>query len=123
MICSRVALSAEIWVVTDHQHPVHAPPDARVTYLDAASHIEHELSSALPAESARAAAVVQGRLSRGGIVLQRALAAAYQGVADAWSAGITKIPAVIVDRRYVVYGEPKVERALREIEQHRSTTP
>jgi integrating conjugative element protein (TIGR03757 family) len=123
MICSRVALSAEIWVVTDHQHPVQAPPEARVTYLDAASRIERELSRALPAKSALAAALVQERMTRGGIALQRALVKAYQDVADAWSTGITKIPAVIVDRRYIVYGERNVERALREIERHRSTTP
>jgi integrating conjugative element protein (TIGR03757 family) len=123
MICSPVALSAEIWVVTDHQHPVQAPPGARVTYLDAASRIERELSRALPAESALATALVQERMTRGGIALQRALAKAYQDVADAWSAGITKFPAVIIDRRYIVYGEPNVERALREVERHRSTIP
>lgn len=123
IIFSRVALAGEIWVVTDHEHPVQAPPDARVTYLDAAARIERDLSSALPAESVAAAVLVQERMSRGGIRLQRALAEAYQGVADAWSVGITKIPAVIIDRRYVVYGEPNVERAVREIERHRSTTP
>jgi integrating conjugative element protein (TIGR03757 family) len=123
MICARVAFAADVWVVTDHQHPVQAPSDTRVTYLDAASRIERELSNALPAESARAAALVQERMSRGRIAFQRALAEAYQGVADAWSAGIIKVPAVIVDRRYIVYGERNVERALREIERHRSTTP
>ncbi|OTJ71748.1 hypothetical protein CAY98_34130 [Pseudomonas aeruginosa] len=37
---------------------------------------------------------------------------AQQDVADAWSLGVEKIPAVVVDRQYVVYGEPDVSRAL-----------
>ena len=48
---------------------------------------------------------------------------AYQGVADAWGLGIAKIPAVVVDRRYVVYGEPDVSRAVARINAYRSTQP
>jgi len=55
--------------------------------------------------------------------LQRRIATAYQGVADAWSLGITTIPAVVVDQRYVVYGEPDVARAIARIEQHRRAEP
>ena len=51
------------------------------------------------------------------------LASAYQGVTDAWSLGITSLPAVVVDQRYVVYGEPDVARALARIEQHRRPQP
>jgi integrating conjugative element protein (TIGR03757 family) len=46
-----------------------------------------------------------------------------RGVADAWSLGITTIPAVVVDQRYVVYGEPDVARAVARIEQHRRAQP
>ncbi len=42
---------------------------------------------------------------------------------DAWSLGITAVPAVVVDQRYVVYGEPDVARAIARIEQHRRTEP
>ncbi len=44
--------------------------------------------------------------------LQAELVKAQQDVADAWSLGVEKIPAVVVDRQYVVYGEPDVSRAL-----------
>lgn len=115
--------AAEIWVVTDSAHPVHAPRGVRVTELDAATRIERELAIQLPADTSRAAALVQQRMARGGFALQRELAAAYQGVIDAWSAGVTKIPAVIVDRRYIVYGERDVERAVRTIERYRSHQP
>ena len=56
--------------------------------------------------SGRAAALVQQRLRDGGQALQRRIGSAYQGVADAWGLGLAKVPAVVVDRRYVVYGEP-----------------
>ena len=48
---------------------------------------------------------------------------AYQGVADAWSLGITSLPAVVVDQRYVVYGDSDVARAIARIEQHRKAQP
>lgn len=59
----------------------------------------------------------------GGEALQRRIGHAYQGVADAWGLGIAKIPAVVVDRRYVVYGEPDVPRAVARINAYRSTQP
>ncbi|MBI0473663.1 DUF1525 domain-containing protein, partial [Pectobacterium parmentieri] len=42
---------------------------------------------------------------------------------DAWSLGITTLPAVIVDQRYVVYGEPDIARAVELINTHRRTQP
>lgn len=113
----------EVWVVTDSAHPVRAPRGVRLTELDAAARIEGELASQLPTDTARASVLVQQRMARGGLALQRDLAEAYQGIVDAWSAGVTKIPAVIVDRRYIVYGERDVERAVRAIERYRSNKP
>ncbi len=47
--------------------------------------------------------------------LQQDLVAAQQGLVDAWSVGVTKIPAVVVDRKYVVYGETDVGSATQSI--------
>ena len=66
---------------------------------------------------------VRERLREGGRDLQRRIGRAYQDVADAWGLGIAKVPAVVVDRRYVVYGEPDVARAMARIEAHRRTQP
>jgi integrating conjugative element protein (TIGR03757 family) len=63
--------------------------------------------------------MVRQRLHAGGSALQHRLTAAYQGVTDAWSLGITQIPAVIVDGRYVVYGVPDVNRAVALIKTYR----
>ena len=115
--------AADTQVFTDRHHTVTAPTSVRVIELDAPARIEIELASNLPADPAQAAAIVQQRLNEDGAELQRRLADAYQGVTDAWSLGVTKIPAVIVDQRYVVYGEPDVARALARIAEYRRTTP
>ncbi|MDH5857574.1 TIGR03757 family integrating conjugative element protein [Lampropedia aestuarii] len=116
------ALNAETWIVTDQAHPVSGKAD-RLILLDAPSRIEVELAFGLPADPARAEHIARDRLNQGGADLQRRIATAYQCVADAWSLGITSIPAVVVDQRYVVYGEPDVARALARIEQYRRSQP
>ena len=105
--------AADVLVVTDSRHPVQAPAGVRIIELDQATRIEVELAAHLPADPQQAAA----------LVLQRRIGHAYQGVADAWGLGIAKIPAVVVDRRYVVYGEPDVSRAVARINAYRSTQP
>lgn len=113
--------AAAIWVFTDQQHPIEAPPGVRVIHLDAASRIESELATDLPADPTKAATIVQQRLADGGADLQRRLTDAYQGITDAWSLWVTKIPAVVVDGQYVIYGDPDVSRALTTIETFQRT--
>lgn len=122
-VFSPATFAADVVVVTDSRHPVKTMGGERLIELDEAPRIEAELSAHLPADPEKATAVVKRRLNQGGTDLQRRIATAYQGVADAWSLGITSIPAVVVDQRYVVYGEPDVARAIARIEQHRRTQP
>ncbi|MGE4593339.1 MAG: TIGR03757 family integrating conjugative element protein [Alcaligenes sp.] len=123
LITGNVA-AVEIWVVTDAHHPVAGAQAAdRIIQLDAAQTIEAELSAQLPDDPQQAAVLVQRRLNERGHALQQQLREAYQGVTDAWSLGITSIPAVIVDQRYIVYGENELNRALARIEQHREGRP
>lgn len=116
---ATVSRSADVWVITDSQHPVKAPLGVRITLLDAASRIEAELAT-LPSDPQKATLIAKARLNAADAKLARRLAEAYQGVVYAWSLGVTKVPAVVVDKRYVVYGEPDLGRALRLIERHRS---
>ncbi|HGM8104108.1 MAG: TIGR03757 family integrating conjugative element protein [Gammaproteobacteria bacterium HGW-Gammaproteobacteria-9] len=120
---SQAAVAADVLVVTDSRHPVQALAGVRVIELDQPAHIEAELTAHLPADPAQAEALVRQRLLDGGADLQRRIGQAYQGVADAWGLGIVKIPAVVVDRRYVVYGEPDVARAVARIDAYRSSQP
>lgn len=122
-LLAPVAVAADVLVVTDSRHPVQAPAGVRVIELDKPAHIEAELTARLPADPAQAEALVRQRLLDGGVDLQRRIGQAYQGVADAWGLGIVKIPAVVVDRRYVVYGEPDVAHAVTRIDAYRSARP
>lgn len=122
-LLGSIATAADVLVVTDSHHPVQAPAGMRVIELDQSARIEFELAAHLPADPQQAAALVRQRLHDGGEALQRRIGHAYQGVADAWGLGIAKIPAVVVDRRYVVYGEPDVSRAVARINAYRSTQP
>ena len=122
-VFSPATFAADVVVVTDSRHPVKTMGGERLIELDEGPRIEAELSAQLPADPEQATAIVKRRLSNGGVDLQRRIAAAYQGVADAWSLGVTSIPAVVVDQRYVVYGEPDVARAVARIAQHRRPQP
>ncbi|MBO9333143.1 TIGR03757 family integrating conjugative element protein [Achromobacter pulmonis] len=122
-LAAPLALADDVIVVTDSRHPVTAPANARVIELDRAARLEAKLSADLPSDPERAAALVQQRLRDGGEKLQRELAAAYQSIADAWSLGVTTLPAVVLNQRYVLYGEPDVARAVARIEAYRRTQP
>jgi integrating conjugative element protein (TIGR03757 family) len=111
--------AANICVVTDGGHPVTHASGARVIELDAPSRLEDRLSAQLPADPAQARAIVRWRLRSGGAALQQRFADAYQGVTYAWSLGITKIPAVVINGRYVVYGVSDVNRAVAMIDAYR----
>lgn len=117
---AQPVLAADVHVFTDRAHPVrNAPAGAVIAELDAAARLEDELAAGLPGDAGKAAPIVQRRLEQGGPELQRRLAAAYQGVTEAWSLGVSKVPAVVVAHRYVVYGEPDVSTALARIAQYR----
>jgi integrating conjugative element protein (TIGR03757 family) len=109
--------------VTDHEHPVSAPNGVRLIELDEAQRIQHEFFAHLPTDRAQAAIVARQRLQAGGVDLQRRLAVAFQAMTDAWRVGIAKIPAVVVDERYVVYGQTNVALALSWIADYRRTHP
>ncbi|WJV25599.1 MULTISPECIES: TIGR03757 family integrating conjugative element protein [Pseudomonas] len=118
------AIAADIHVFTDRAHPVRSVPSGvEVVAVDLGERLENELATELPADPEQAARLVQHRLEQGGAALQRRLAAAYQGVTEAWSLGVVKIPAVVVDHRYVIYGEPDVTLALARIARYRKDHP
>jgi len=122
-LLAPAVFAADVLVVTDSRHPVQSAGGARMIELDLSERIEAELAAGLPNDPSRAAALVQQRLRDGGQALQRRIGNAYQGVTDAWGLGIARVPAVVGDRRYVVYGEPNVARAVARIEAHRRPQP
>ncbi|MEL4887290.1 TIGR03757 family integrating conjugative element protein [Pectobacterium betavasculorum] len=121
---SVAANAQEVWVVTISGNPVTGKATvSRLIKLDMPQRLEAELAAQLPSDPQRAAALVQQRLQQGGQPLQKRMRDAYQGVTDAWSLGITTFPAVVVDQRYVVYGESDLDKALARVAQHRKDKP
>lgn len=123
VLLGNTVFAADILVVTDSRHLLRVPEGVRVIVLDEPARIEAQLAADLPADPSRSAAIVRERLEQGGEALQQRIMAGYQGVVDAWSLGVVTVPAVIVDGRYVVYGEPDVAKALARIEAYRSVQP
>lgn len=116
LVAAVVPAHASTWVITDSHHPVQGNPD-RLILLDAAEQLEAELSTDLPTDPQQAAALAQQRLESSGASLQKRLADAYQGITDAWSLGIVKIPAIVIDQRHVIYGEHDIEAAQAKVRQ------
>jgi len=112
---------AETWVITDQAHPVSVPTGVRIIRLDDQQRLEELLSRQLPNDQRQAEATIQRYLATpAGKRLQSDLVQAQQGITDAWNVGVEKIPAVVVDRRYVVYGEADVAKAIAQIDRARS---
>ncbi|SET81373.1 TIGR03757 family integrating conjugative element protein [Pseudomonas graminis] len=121
LLSACASAQGETWVVTDHAHPVTNTAQHRVIVLDEQQRLEAYLTSRLPSDPTKAASTIQVYLaSPEGIRLQHELTQAQQGITDAWSIGVEKIPAVVVDRRYVVYGEPDVAKAIALVDRARS---
>ncbi|WP_111748808.1 TIGR03757 family integrating conjugative element protein [Salinisphaera orenii] len=105
-------------VYTVSGQPVTQVPDrAHVVELDKPARLDHRLSTGLPANKQAAAAVVRERLSH----FKAAYGRAYRGLTRAYQLGVTKVPAVVVDGRYVVYGQSNVAKALSTVRKARSS--
>lgn len=121
LLSAAACAQGETWVITDYAHPVINTVNHRVIFLDEQQRLEAHLTSRLPSDPTQAASAIQAYLaSPEGNRFQHELTQAQQGTTDAWSLGVEKIPAVVVDRRYVVYGEADVAKATALIDKVRS---
>lgn len=108
--------TVEVFTVAG-QPAVNVPSGVAVIELDAPGRLDAELSQDLPADPEAAAALMRERMAIP--VWQETAdryAESYVGLVRAWQLGVEKVPAVVVDGRYVIYGEPDVAAALREAE-------
>ncbi|OLO06708.1 integrating conjugative element protein [Salinicola sp. MH3R3-1] len=124
LVWSHAAFAGVEVFTTAGEPVVNAPASAAVVEMDAPARLDARISQDLPADPSRAKQALQSRMSDP--EWQRTLedyGRLYQGLARAWMLGIEKVPAVVVDSQYVVYGEPDVGRALEEIEQARGGQP
>ncbi len=96
---------------------VNVPSGVAVIELDAPGRLDAELSQDLPADPDVAVALMRERIAtpEWQETADR-YADSYLGLTRAWQLGVEKVPAVVLDGRYVIYGQPDVAAALREAE-------
>lgn len=114
MLLAAPSTFAGIEVFTASHIPVfQVPSDATVVELDALAGLDEQLGYQLPTNLQQAERIAQQRLQSPSF---QALAQRYEqaamAISRAWMLGINKIPAVVVNGQYVVYGQPNVAAAL-----------
>ena len=96
---------------------VNMPSGVAVIELDAPGRLDAELSQDLPADPELAEALMRERMATPEWQeTANRYADSYLGLARAWQLGVEKVPAVVIDGRHVIYGQPDVAEALREAE-------
>jgi len=118
LLFGSAVLAEPVQVFTDRAHPLQltASSQAQVIYLDEVQRLENALSEGLSSNPEQAEKQALALLhSAKGQQLQRELLDAYAALAQAWSLGITHVPAV-VEGGHVVYGETDIARAVKRIE-------
>ncbi|OBX34926.1 hypothetical protein A8U91_03989 [Halomonas elongata] len=122
-LLSMLALPAwaGVEVFTTAGQPVmNVPSDTAVIELDAPARLDTQLSAELPADRQQARQEALRRLQAPDWQAKReALKQATTGTARAWMIGVEKVPAVVVDSQYVIYGEADVAAALAEVQAYR----
>ena len=113
-------------IYTDHAHPVtgELSPDVTVTELDAPDRLLAQQFGPLSTNPAQAEQQAQAVIASPAFRQnQQALAASYAGVARAWSLGLEKVPAVVFDDKWVVYGTTDVVAAQAKLSAWREKQP
>lgn len=87
---------------------------AEIIKLDEGELLIRQLGSQLPNNQAAAEKEVFRRMAtEDGKALVEQIGSVYDGVVEAWSLGITKLPAILIEDRYVVYGIYNVDDAIK----------
>lgn len=116
-------LTNSIEVFTTAGMPMsNVPDDVAVIELDAPARLDAEISQGLPKDSAAAKDVMLERMHspEWEHVVMR-YGDLYTGVARAWLLRVEKLPAVVVDGQFVVYGQPDVTAAVMDIMSQRES--
>lgn len=114
--------TASVWVFTTEQLPPlkHIGLAEHVFVLDDIEKPLASLSFEYPGSEAQARQQASALLSSPkGQALLADIKRNANAVAVAWQSGIAKLPAVLVDEQFVVYGEYDVRTAIERIEDHR----
>lgn len=119
------ATNAQTAIYTTSHNPVrNVEPGVLVFVLDEAPRLEQSLFPALSGNAEQAEQQVQQIMAEPNWREKEArLTAAYQTLSNAWSLGITKTPAVVLDNQYVVYGTTDTTLAQQKLDHWREQQP
>lgn len=107
------ATGSRVEVFTVDAMPVVNARDASVHHVDAILRLEQQLSANLPSDPTRAQAIVAQRISKLGPGLEHAARRSAITLARCAQLGIQRVPAIVFDGRWVVYGVTDVDVARR----------
>ncbi|EJX0634392.1 TIGR03757 family integrating conjugative element protein [Salmonella enterica] len=112
---------AQPTIYTTSRYPVtDVEPGVQVFVLDEAQRIEQMLFPSLADNEQQAEQQVRQRMQRPDWKTTEArLTGAYQALVTAWSLGVEKVPAVVIDERYVVYGTTDTRQARQKLDEWR----
>lgn len=112
--------SAGTVLYTTHEFaPQNADDTVEVVYLDAADRFQDDwfLQQGVELSEAKAPQIIALLQSPEWQAGEQELTRAYQGIIRAWQLGVERVPAVVEDDRWVVYGLTDLSRAHSEIRQ------
>lgn len=105
--------SIEVFTITG-MPPQNMPSNAVLVEIDAAGRIDALLSESLPDDPEQAVAFMQQVMgSPEWEVFSQQLKQAYTGLARAQQLNIEKVPAIVINSTFVIYGVTKVDDALK----------
>jgi integrating conjugative element protein (TIGR03757 family) len=108
---SPVGAQEQVEVFQLAAQDVRGAEGATVFYVDAVERLAASLSAGLPADPAQAAALARRRFDALSQADRQAASAGAEALALATQYGLTKVPAIVFDRRAVVYGVLDVDEA------------
>lgn len=116
---SSIAETKDIIIFTTADYPItQLAANISVYYLDVPEKLTSETFSSLPADSKSAEQQARKIMSSSEWQQQdAALRESFKGVIKAWSLGIEKVPAIVMEGRFVVYGTTNVEVAREKLKQ------
>lgn len=116
---------AQPTIYTTSRYPVaDVEPGVQVFVLDEAQQLEQALFPALAGNEQQAEQQARQRMQQPDWKTTEArLTGAYQALVTAWSLGVEKVPAVVIDGRYVVYGTTDTRQAQQKLDEWREQQP
>lgn len=125
LFLTSVSVPAQTVIYTTARYPVENPePGVVIQVLEDIHSLEQSLFPALSQHPERAEQQAREQMKQPDWREQEArLTRAYQSLLDAYALGVEKVPAVVLDERYVVYGTTDIRAAEKKRDTWQETQP